>query len=241
MVDDNTKNNVSIFSRDAFETGSYAYTGTRLSSALANERMSYAATAIYPMEGKRILDLGCGDGSYSLDLIRKGAASVFGIDPAEAAVATATINADTAGLSTKATFQTGNLYSLDLTERFDCIVLRGVLHHLPDAARALEAVATFADNILIIEANGANPLLKLIEKTSKYHIEHEEQSFCAFTVKKWLAKAGMKTVACNYVNLVPMFCPDWMARICKVVEPLVEAVPGMRNIACGQYVILAKK
>lgn len=235
------KKNVSVFNRDVSETGSYAYTGARLSSFFSNSRTSCAIADIYQMKGKRLLDLGCGDGICSLDLIKNGAASVLGVDPSEVAVAAATKNAHKAGFDTKITFQIGNIYDLALTEKFDCIVLRGVLHHLPDAAKALQIVAPFANNILIVEPNGANPIMKLIEKKSQYHIEHEEQSFLFSTIKKWLTDAGMNTIICHHVNLVPLFCPDWMARILKTVEPLVEALPLIRNISCGQYIILASK
>jgi 2-polyprenyl-3-methyl-5-hydroxy-6-metoxy-1,4-benzoquinol methylase len=241
MEKNQIKNNVSVFSRDVAETGSYAYTGDKLSSALANERITQAMVAIYSLHGKRILDLGCGDGTYSLELVKRGAAALVGIDPSEAAVAAASAKAKEAGLEDKMKFITGNIYELSLSEKFDCIVLRGVLHHLPDAGRALQAVASLADNVLLMEPNGTNPVLKIIEKTSRYHIEHEEQSFTLRTITKWLNNAGFPFVRCDHTNLVPMFCPDWMARVCKVVEPLVEALPLIRNIACGQYIIRASR
>ena len=236
-----TKANVSVFNRDVSEDGSYAYTTNKLSATLANKRITDAFEELYPMTGKKILDLGCGDGTYSLELAKLGAVSVLGIDPSEAAVESAKQKAASSNLADTVKFCTGNIYELNINEHFDCIVLRGVLHHLPDAAKALQAVAPLADNILIMEPNGTNPVLKILEKTSKYHIEHEEQSFLLSTIYDWLRKAGFPQLKCNRINLVPMFCPDWMAKICKTVEPLVEALPLVRNIACGQYIILASK
>lgn len=241
MTCNNTKKNVSVFSRDVSEGGSYAYTGERLSSRLANERISTAVNHIYPVKGKRILDIGCGDGTYSLELFTQGAESVLGIDPSTSAIEAARNKAEAAGVSAHVTFQPGNIYDLALTETFDCIVLRGVLHHLPNAAKALQAIAPFASALVIVEPNGTNPILKLIEKTSTYHKEHEEQSFLYPTIKTWLINAGLTTIDCHYINLVPYFCPDWMAKLCRIVEPVVETLPFVRNIACGQYVILAKK
>jgi hypothetical protein len=120
-------------------------------------------------------------------------------------------------------------------------VLRGVLHHLPDAAKALKAVSSLSDNVLIMEPNGMNPMVKLIEKTSRYHIEHEEQSFMYSTIHRWLHEAGYSHYSLKLVNLVPMFCPDWMARLCKLAEPVVENLLFVRNVCCGQYIILATK
>ncbi|MEZ4901482.1 MAG: hypothetical protein R2822_06830 [Spirosomataceae bacterium] len=59
-----------------------------------------------------------------------------------------------------------------------------------------------------MEPNGNNPILKLIEKTSKYHIEHEEQSFIEFSLKKWIKNAGGKVTNWSYVGYVPFFFPD---------------------------------
>lgn len=241
MPDKTIKQNVSVFSHDVSEGGSYAYTKERLSSVLANERITHALAALYPMRDKRLLDIGCGDGTYSLELIRRGASFVKGVEPSGAAVTTATKKAKDAGLAGQCHFMVGNIYNLEITEHFDCIVLRGVLHHLPDAGAALRAIAPFADNILIVEPNGTNPVVKIIEKTSRYHIEHEEQSFLFLTIRTWLRDAGFSRIVCAYVNLVPMFCPDWMAKICKAIEPIVENIPFVRKIFCGQYVIFASK
>ena len=86
MAKERIKANVSAFNRDVSQDGSYAYTQERLSSVLANRRITEAFEALYPMAGKRLLDLGCGDGTYSLDLVNLGAALVLGVDPSEAAV-----------------------------------------------------------------------------------------------------------------------------------------------------------
>ncbi|MCL1825330.1 MAG: class I SAM-dependent methyltransferase [Betaproteobacteria bacterium] len=235
------KHNVDVFSQDVTDGGSYAYTRDRLSSVLANRRITDAFAEIYPLSGKRLLDLGCGDGTYSLELVSLGADFVLGIDPSEAAVTAATGKATQTRLLDKIRFQTGNIYNLSLDERFDCIVLRGVLHHLPDAGVALRAVAPLADNILLMEPNGTNPVVKIIEKTSQYHIEHEEQSFLHSTVRRWLHEAGFNYLSIKFVNFVPFFCPDWMARLLKFVEPVVESLPFIRNICCGQYIIFSSK
>lgn len=241
MPKERIKANVSTFNRDVSKSGSYAYTQERLSSILANRRITEAFESLYPMAGKRFLDLGCGDGTYSLELVNLGADLVLGIDPSEAAVAAASKKAIQKGMGTQARFQKGSIYALTLQEHFDCIVLRGVLHHLPDAAEALKAVSHLADTVLIMEPNGTNPIVKVIEKISRYHIEHEEQSFLLFTIQRWLRDAGFLRMRCEYVNLVPFFCPDWLAKICKRIEPTVEKIRFVNRIACGQYIILATR
>ena len=55
----------------------------------------------------------------------------------------------------------------------------------------------------------------------------------------WLATAGLAVRSSGVVNLVPMFCPDLMAKICRQAEPVVERIPLLRDIACGQSIIVA--
>ena len=55
------KQNVQVFDNDVQQGGSYVYTNQeRLSSRLANSRMSEAVRSCYDFADRRVLDLGCG-------------------------------------------------------------------------------------------------------------------------------------------------------------------------------------
>jgi len=95
-----------------------------------------------------------------------------------------------------------------------------------------------APRIIIHEPNGNNPGLKVIEKTSRYHIEHHEKSYSSWRMKRWIKEAGGAVVYEKTAGFVPMFCPDWMAKSMKFVEPVVEAVPLLRSIGCAVYVMV---
>lgn len=240
----NTKENVNRFDADVKATGSYAYTAEKLSSQLANGRITEAIAAAYPFRGKRVLDLGCGDGAYTVLFAALGVESVLGIDPAATAIEAATRRAEAANVADRISFSTGNIYELGnlLDEgRFDVVVLRGVLHHLPDAARAIAALSAFKGSVVVLEPNGCNPVLKLLEKFSRYHIEHEERSFLPSTIEGWFKSAGFSIQHSSLINLVPMFCPDWMARPLDSLGPVVEKLPLVRAVACGQSLIVAKR
>ena len=77
--------------------------------------------------------------------------------------------------------QAGNYYTA---------ILRGVLHHLNIPELARKNALKLADNFIIVEPNANNPILKYIEKTSKYHIERQEQSFSLPVLKVFCLSAG---------------------------------------------------
>ncbi len=238
------KKNVSQFDEDVRQTGSYAYTTDRLSASIANSRFTDCIAESYPFKEKTVLDLGCGDGTYTLEYPRMGVREILGVDPAESAVDSANAKSRKLGLEAVVKFEVGNIYALEnyfTDQRFDCIVLRGVLHHLPDPPGAIASLASFNGTIIVLEPNGNNPVLKLLEKFSRYHIEHEERSFSPSTIASWLTDSGFSVRSNRVFNLVPMFCPNWMARVLRAAGPIVEQIPFLRNIACGQCIIVAEK
>jgi|PlaIllAssembly_1097288.scaffolds.fasta_scaffold62147_2 2-polyprenyl-3-methyl-5-hydroxy-6-metoxy-1,4-benzoquinol methylase len=244
VQDATTKKNVSQFNEDVRQTGSYAYTVERLSAHLANARISEGIAKSVDFTGKTVLDLGGGDGAYTLEFPSLGVKAVVGVDPAGVAIEAANAKARKLGLDATVKFEVGNIYALErylASNRFDCIVLRGVLHHLPDPARAIAGLAAFRGTIVVLEPNGNNPVLKLIEKYSHYHIKHEERSFTPALIRSWLTSAGFRVRSSKVLNLVPFFCPDWMAKGLRFIEPIVERLPVVRNIACGQSIIVAQR
>lgn len=240
----NIKQNVSRFDEDVRAQGAYAYTGDRLSARLANGRISRSIAESFDFRGASVLDLGCGDGAYTVEFDALGVRQVVGLDPAVAAIDAARARAKVLAIDDRVRFEVGNIYDLQdylVPGRFDCIVIRGVLHHLPDPARALAGLAGFQGAVLVLEPNGNNPVLKILERFSRYHIEHEERSFRPALIRRWLQAAGLTVRSCRVLNLVPFFCPDSFARLLRTVEPCVERIPLLRDIACGQSMIVAKR
>jgi ubiquinone/menaquinone biosynthesis C-methylase UbiE len=238
------KNNVNQFEKDVSNLGGYQYTGNKLSSVIANKRMNDALKEIFNFTNQTVLDCGCGDGKYTQDYIQFGASRVVAIDPAKNAIEIAMAQIK----DPKIVFSVGDVYNLknhptilEQKSHFNVGVLRGVLHHVSDQKLAVESVAGVLERLIVLEPNGSNPVLKVIEKKSKYHIEHEEQSFSFNEIKMWLTHAGFKDVKHRYINLVPFFCPDWFAKLSDVLTTIVENIPILRRFACGQIIIIASK
>ena len=86
-----TKQNVRRFDEDVREQGAYAYTGDRLSARLANARISRSIAESFDFRGASVLDLGCGDGAYTVEFPTLGVRQVVGLDPAAVAIDAADI------------------------------------------------------------------------------------------------------------------------------------------------------
>jgi len=189
--------------------------------------------------GRRVIDLGCGDGTYTVELLQSGEpASIHGIDPSPAAVAAAGARSD----DPRMTFAVGSAYALPHADgAFDIAYLRGVLHHMERPAEALSEALRVASRIVVVEPNGYNPGLKLLERVSRYHREHGEKSYPPRQLDRWVEQLGGTVTARRYVGFVPFFSPDRYARVAKRMEPALERSRGLRQAMCAQYVFAASR
>jgi tRNA (mo5U34)-methyltransferase len=91
------------------------------------------------LTGKTVLDIGCNGGFYSLEMKRRGAARVLGIDFDEDYLAQARFAAEVEGADIE--FRKLSVYDVAaLGERFDLVVFMGVLYHLRHPLLALDLV-----------------------------------------------------------------------------------------------------
>ncbi|MFK7801515.1 MAG: class I SAM-dependent methyltransferase [Anaerolineae bacterium] len=88
--------------------------------------------------GKRVLDLGCGDAKFGLDLIEMGCQSYFGIDGSQNMIELAqqTLK-DSAGHAEQSDLENW-AYP---TEQFDLVFSRLVLHYIEDISSLFEMIA----------------------------------------------------------------------------------------------------
>ncbi|AUX46625.1 SAM-dependent methyltransferase [Sorangium cellulosum] len=89
------------------------------------------------LSGKTVLDIGCNAGFYSIEMKRRGAARVLGIDSDEDYLAQARFAAEVSGADIE--FRNLSVYDVGaLGERFDIVIFMGVLYHLRHPLLALD-------------------------------------------------------------------------------------------------------
>lgn len=96
-------------------------------------------------DGKRVLEVGCGIGTDTINFARHGA-SVAAVDLSEQSLAIAQERAKVFGLSNKIEFHHANAEQLSSTlpmEKFDLVYAFGVIHHSPNPARVLAEVRRY--------------------------------------------------------------------------------------------------
>jgi len=203
------------------------------------------------VDGKKILDMGCGYGTTTNYLLQMGYDSI-GIDYSEEAVAAA-----------KKRFPNGNYLFANAEsmpfkdQEFDVIILRDALHHFVGEAD-FEKVK---DEILRVAAPQAtmiffdpniNPILKLMRRISKHDDEecdfesackimsdmHFETKHKSFNTLFSLPLSG-GYVGLNFVPNVPMLYKIilFVERGCEVI---VNAL-GLGRTFCWRYIIVGKK
>jgi tRNA (mo5U34)-methyltransferase len=91
------------------------------------------------LKGKTVLDIGCNGGFYSIEMKRRGAARVLGIDFDEHYLAQARFAAASLGLEIE--FRQLSVYDVhQLGEKFDVVLFMGVLYHLRHPLLALDLI-----------------------------------------------------------------------------------------------------
>lgn len=89
------------------------------------------------LQGRSVLDVGCNAGFYSLEMKRRNAGRVLGIDADARYLRQARFAAEQAGLDVH--FRQMSVYEVGkLAERFDLVIFMGVLYHLRHPLLALD-------------------------------------------------------------------------------------------------------
>ncbi len=234
------RHGVSAFNRDAESGGGYVYTtNSRLSTRLALRRTSdiILETGYFP--GANVLDIGCGDGTFSIELWDEARPrAMTAIEPAPSAIDVARGKAGERDIH----FDVADGHNLPFADdSYDVALFRSVLHHVEHPARMVAEAFRVARIVVIHEPNGNSPGLKLLERVHPYHREHDEASYTSRQIRRWVTDAGGRVVSQRFAGFVPVFAPNGIARVMKLIEPVLERVPGARAIGCAVTLVVGER
>jgi tRNA (mo5U34)-methyltransferase len=101
------------------------------------------------LHGRTVLDIGCNGGFYSIEMKRRGADRVVGIDFDESYLAQARFAAEVCGAAIE--FRQLSVYDVaELGESFDVVLFMGVLYHLRHPLLALDLIREHVTRDLLV-------------------------------------------------------------------------------------------
>lgn len=144
--------------------------------------------------GKSILDIGCGSGVYSIELARRGAARVKGLDFSEPMLEIARRSASEAGVGSAAEFVRGEFLAHDFgTDTFDISIAMGVFDYLEEAQPFLTKMSKLTRGLVL----ASFPKFSMVRGTARrlrYRLTSRGDVFyySADEVGRLAARAGLK-------------------------------------------------
>jgi SAM-dependent methyltransferase len=141
---------------DAFQR-IYTHRKSKLSNVLDNmfrkdmyERYVFTIKHCEPVQDRTFLDVGCGNGLYSLELGRKGARKVLGIDISEVMVGLCKDASDKENLSDRCQFVQTDLLAYDDQTKFDVSFGIGLFDYISDPLPVLKKMRELTTDKVIL-------------------------------------------------------------------------------------------
>lgn len=99
-----------------------------------------------PVQGKSVLDVGCGPGHYSITLAQRGASRVVGIDFADGMLKLASEHAGKVGVGERCRFMVADFEKYAPEDIFDYVIVMGFMDYMPDAEKVVAKVLSLTRN-----------------------------------------------------------------------------------------------
>jgi SAM-dependent methyltransferase len=106
------------------------------------------------LSGKRVLDLGCNAGFWSLQAIEAGADFVLGVDGRQMHVDQANLVFDVKGVDpNRYRFETSDIFELDLSPEnpFDIVLCLGLFYHVSKPVELMERISRWNTDLVVID------------------------------------------------------------------------------------------
>ncbi|MBP2675314.1 MAG: Methyltransferase type 11 [Deltaproteobacteria bacterium] len=192
--------------------------------------------------GAVALDYCCGNGEVAVEMARRGAKRVIGIDISDVAVRNATELAKAEGVGEICEFRVMDAERTDFPDdTFDVIHEYGALHHLDleAAFRELSRILKPDGKLVCTEALRHNPLIRLYRKrTPHLRTEWEAEHILGFPEIRsgaaWFGGVAIRTFHLAALAAVPfrntsLFRP--LLSVLETIDDLLLSIPYIRRFA----------
>jgi SAM-dependent methyltransferase len=104
------------------------------------------------LSGRRLLDLGCNAGFWSLQALEAGADFVLGVDARQMHIDQANLVFEAKGADpARYRFETANVFEHVLSERFDVVLCLGLLDHVAKPVELFELMTRAGAEVIVID------------------------------------------------------------------------------------------
>ncbi|HOL71202.1 MAG TPA: TIGR04290 family methyltransferase [Bryobacteraceae bacterium] len=183
------------------------------------------------LRGKTVLDVGCNAGYYSIEMKRRGADRVVGIDNDEGYLAQARFAAQVCGCDIE--FRNLSVYDVAaLGERFDIVLFLGVLYHLRHPLLALDLLHEHvAGDLLVFQSmlrgsdevdrvEGDYPFgeTEIFERPGFPRLHFIEQRYSEDPTNWWIPNRACAEAMLRSAGFEILSRPEAEVYLCKRVE-----------------------
>jgi tRNA (mo5U34)-methyltransferase len=140
------------------------------------------------LRGKSVLDIGCNAGFYSIEMKKRGAERVLGVDFDETYLEQARFAAEVSGMDIE--FRKLSVYDVGgLGEKFDVVIFMGVLYHLRHPLLALDLIREHVAKDLMVFQSMQRGSNEIFATEKDYPFEEtdifDDSNFpCAYFIEK---------------------------------------------------------
>jgi ubiquinone/menaquinone biosynthesis C-methylase UbiE len=115
-----------------------------------HERERLTVEICKPIEGKTVIDVGCGDGRYTFKFIEAGAGKVVGIDLSREMIKLAELNVQSVIGKNKCEFICDNFSTKQFQEACDYTIAMGVMDYVADAVVFLNKMISISREKVVV-------------------------------------------------------------------------------------------
>jgi tRNA (mo5U34)-methyltransferase len=190
------------------------------------------------LSGRTVLDVGCNAGFFSIQMKRRGAARVVGLDLDERYLAQARLAAEVSGLDIE--LRALSVYDVArLGERFDVVLFMGVLYHLRHPLLALDLLRRHVTGDLLVfqsmlrGSEGRFPAAPDYPFEERDVFDHPawprlhfvERGYAGDETNWWIPNRACAEAMLRSAGFVPAPVPGTEVYLCHLAEPEPDGGP----------------